>query len=66
MRNANLARIVNTLGKVVGIGFTFGGAIMLIYGASQREWLIAVPSFIVVVLGVLLLLARPYRPDLKM
>ena len=55
----------NALGRVVGVGFVLVGAVILIYGAVQRDWLIAVPGFVIAVLGILLMLARPYRSDTK-
>ena len=58
-------KVFNTLGKVVGVGFILVGVVVLISGAVQRDWLIGVAGFVVALLGVLLMLARPYRPDIK-
>ena len=58
-------KFFNAAGRIVAVGFVLGGAVILIYGAVQRDWLIAVPGFVVAVLGMLLMLARPYRPDTK-
>jgi 1,4-dihydroxy-2-naphthoate octaprenyltransferase len=58
-------KIFNALGKFIGVCFIFGGVVVLIFGAAQRDWLIGVPGLVVAVLGILLTLARPYRPDLK-
>jgi hypothetical protein len=56
-------KFFNALGKLVGVCFILGGIVILVFGATQRDWLIGVPGLIVAALGVLLLLARPYRPD---
>jgi len=58
-------RMFNALGKFIGVCFVLGGGVVMLFGASQRDWLIGVSGFIVAVLGVLLTLARPYRPDTK-
>ena len=55
--------VFNALGKFVGVCFTLVGVVVLIYGVAQRDWLFAVPGLVVTALGVLLTLARPYRPD---
>jgi hypothetical protein len=56
-------KILNAFGKVVGIGFILVGAVIVIYGMTQRDWLIGVPALVLAVLGVLLTLARPSRPE---
>lgn len=58
-------KILNALGKFVGVCFILGGVVVLLFGAAQRDWLIGAPGFVVAALGVLLTLARPYRPDTK-
>jgi hypothetical protein len=56
------SKIVNALGRVVGVGFVLVGAVVGIFGIVRQGWLIPVPGLVVAVLGVLMMLARPYRP----
>jgi len=58
-------KLLNALGKFAGICFILGGVAVLVFGAAQRDWLIGIPGFVVTVLGVLLTLARAYRPHAK-
>jgi len=58
-------KFFNAAGRAVGVGFVLVGAGILIYGVVQRDWLFAVPGFVIAVLGMLLMLARPYRPATK-
>ena len=42
----------------------FGGCIVALSALRSPDWLGVVMALIVVVLGLLLIRARPYRPDL--
>jgi hypothetical protein len=65
LRGPRFWKIFNALGRFVGLGFLVVGSILALWGLEQREWLIAVPGIVVAILGCLLLVARPYRPDRK-
>jgi hypothetical protein len=54
----------NVAGRLVGACFVLVGAIFVIYGMTSGGAMFAVPGLVVAVLGVLLVCARPYRPDL--
>ena len=65
----------NVLGRIIGVGFIFNGSVISIWGFSlivgndkhyeaTDKWLMACVPLLVVLLGILLLRARPYRPDL--
>ncbi len=41
----------NVLGRVVGLGFVVAGAVVLVFGATQRDWLIGISGSVVAVLG---------------
>jgi hypothetical protein len=56
-------KIFNALGRFVGAVFILVGSVILVSGAVQRDWIIASSGFVFVVLGVLLLFARPSYPD---
>ena len=56
-------RLFNIAGRIVGVWFFLGGLIFIIYGISAGGTLFIVPGLVVGVLGVLLFLAKPYRPD---
>jgi hypothetical protein len=59
-------KFFNAAARVVGAGFCLVGAIVGISGAASRDPLAGVMGLVVVVLGLLLLSARPYRPDLPL
>jgi hypothetical protein len=54
----------NFAGRLVGAWFVFGGVIFIIYGFASGGAEFVIPGLVVGVLGVLLILAKPYRPDL--
>ena len=54
--------VFNAAGRLVGASFTVVGLIIGGYGVSQSDWLIAASGSIVAVLGVVLLVGKPYRP----
>jgi hypothetical protein len=54
----------NALARVVGAGFMVVGSIVAVFGIGSRDGLTVVVALVVVPLGVLLVRARPYRPDL--
>lgn len=65
-------KLFNVLGRIVGVLFFAVGLTIGIYGfvslrSSQIQpfeaWLMIVLSLIVAVLGFLLIIARPYRPE---
>ena len=55
--------VFNLLGKVVGLCFALVGIISIIYGIASGGALYVVPGLVVGALGVLLFLAKPYRPS---
>ena len=56
--------VFNFLGRLVGAWFIFGGIIFIIYGFASGGAEFVIPGLVIGVLGVLLILAKPYRPDL--
>jgi hypothetical protein len=58
-------RLFNVLGRIVGVLFTLGGAIFIIYGLTSASALVAVVGLVVAVLGILLVFAKPFRPDFR-
>ncbi len=66
MSDSRKGRLVlfNFLGRFVGGWFVFGGVVFVIYGFASGGAEFVVPGLVVGVLGVLLILAKPYRPDL--
>jgi cytochrome c biogenesis protein CcdA len=68
MKNSGYWTVFNALGRIVGILFFIGGLIICAYGLiSLRNqqadaWLIIIVSLVVAVLGMLLAVAKPYRP----
>ena len=56
-------KIFNLLVRIVGGGFVAGGLILTIYAISSRDWIAVSLTTIVIVLGVLLLMAKPYNPN---
>jgi len=54
-------KIFNAVGRMVGAGFILVGAIVLI--SNVTNVLVIVTASIVIALGVLLLCAKPYRPN---
>jgi hypothetical protein len=59
--------LFNFLGKVVGIiffiGCGFGGVYQLKHRDPNLPWFIIPLCFILSILGLLMVFARPYRPD---
>jgi sugar phosphate permease len=53
----------NIAGKIVGVLFALFGIIFIVYGATSGGATFVIPGLIVAVLGILLVCARPYRPD---
>lgn len=53
--------LFNTLGRVVGVCFALVGLGFAVSGIMQRDWLVLGIGSVVAVLGVLLVVARPYR-----
>jgi hypothetical protein len=51
----------NVVGRVVGVGFILVGAIVLISNAT--DVIAVVAALITITFGVLLLFAKPYRPN---
>jgi hypothetical protein len=51
----------NAVGRVVGVGFILVGAIVLISNAT--DVIAVVAALITITFGVLLLFAKPYRPN---
>jgi hypothetical protein len=68
MKNSGYWKFFNALGRVVGFLFFIVGLIMGIYGLNLLKnqqadaWLIIVVSSVTAVLGILLLMAKPYQP----
>ena len=58
-------RFFNIAGRFVGTWFVVVGGILLYYAISHRDVLAIVLVSVCVVLGVLMLIAKPYRPDLR-
>lgn len=65
------AQRINALGRIIGIIFLIGGFVIGICGIaafsdakteSSDAWIVVIMSFIVAVLGVFLLKAKPYPP----
>jgi heme/copper-type cytochrome/quinol oxidase subunit 2 len=64
---------VNAVGKVIGCGFVLVGTILAMWGIktiigtsrydSTEITIVILSAIVVIVLGVLLLMARPYRPN---
>jgi hypothetical protein len=59
------SQLFNIAGRFVGAWFVLGGVIFIIYGVTNGGALYVVPGLVVAVLGILLICARPYRPDLR-
>jgi hypothetical protein len=57
-------RSFNVLGRFVGIWFIVLGGILFFYALSQGDWLAICFTALGPIFGVLLLCAKPYRPDL--
>ncbi|MEY2466911.1 MAG: hypothetical protein QOD03_1432, partial [Verrucomicrobiota bacterium] len=55
----------NLLGRVVGVGFVLIGSLFFLLGAVHGDWIMGSAGFLVAGLGVLLVLAKPYRPKSK-
>jgi hypothetical protein len=55
----------NIAGRLVGTGFVIVGGICFLYAISQGDVLAMVMTAVVAVLGILLIFAKPYRPDLS-
>jgi hypothetical protein len=55
----------NVAGRFVGAGFVIVGGIVFCYAVSQGDVLEMVVTGVVPVLGVLLICAKPYRPDIR-
>jgi len=73
---ASYWKIFNILARIVGGGFILNGSVISIWGfalvigkskdySSTDKWLIACVPLLVVLFGILLLRAQPYRPDLR-
>jgi uncharacterized membrane protein HdeD (DUF308 family) len=62
-----MVSLFNFLARVVGIIFFIGGCTMGIYGLTHHNndnpWFMIVLAFILAILGLLMVFARPYRPD---
>jgi len=56
--------LFNFLGRFVGAWFVFGGVIFIIYGFVSGGAEFVIPGLVVGILGVLLILAKPYCPSL--
>jgi uncharacterized membrane protein YhhN len=56
-------KLFNLAGRFVGVCFFLGGVVFIIYGVSAGGALFVIPGLVVAVLGVLLFIARPYRPQ---
>jgi hypothetical protein len=56
-------KVFNLLGRIVGGGFVVVGLILLMYAISSHDWIAVSATAIVIVLGVLLLMAKPYKPN---
>lgn len=55
----------NIVGRFVGIWFLVLGGILFLWTLTQKEWLaMCLTGFFGPVVGILLLCAKPYRPDL--
>src|SRR5579859_100489 len=59
--NSPYWKAFNVLARIVGVGFTLAGTIVLISGVVERDVLIAVAGFVVALLGVLVVAARPFH-----
>ena len=58
-------QLFNILGRIVGVLFVLVGGISFIHGLTSAGALIAVVGLVVAVLGILLVFAKPFRPDLR-
>ena len=62
-----MLNLFNFLGRLVGVVFFIGGSFMGIYGLTHSNqdnpWFMILLAFIVAVLGLLLIFARPYKPN---
>ena len=56
-------KLFNLAGRFVGVCFFLGGVVFIIYGVAAGGALFVIPGLVVAVLGVLLFIARPYRPQ---
>jgi peptidoglycan biosynthesis protein MviN/MurJ (putative lipid II flippase) len=56
-------KIFNVLGRIVGVGFVIGGLILAIYGLVSHDWLGVLMPSIMAILGILLIKAKPYKPN---
>ena len=55
-------KLFNFAGKFVGVCFFLWGVFFIFYGVAAGGALYVIPGLIGAVLGVLLFIARPYRP----
>lgn len=68
MKNSGYWKLFNALGRIVGFLFFIGGLIIGIYGLillrnpQTDAWLIIIISSVTVVLGILVMKAKPYQP----
>jgi hypothetical protein len=53
----------NFVGKIVGELFILFGTVFIIYGVTSNGAAFVITGLIVAVLGILLVCARPSRPD---
>ena len=56
---------LNALGQIVGVLFIVVGGILFLYVLSQGDLLAICFTALVPVLGILLLFAKPYRPNIR-
>jgi hypothetical protein len=55
----------NALGRAIAVAFVIGGLAVGSWSFTTKDWLATSAGFIVATCGVLLFVARPFRPDLK-
>jgi hypothetical protein len=58
-------RFFNFAGRLVGAWFIFGGVVFILYGFASGGIVFIIPGLITTVFGILLIFAKPYRPDLR-
>jgi hypothetical protein len=58
-------QLFNFFGRLVGIWFLVLGGILFLGALFQKDWLVICFAAVFPICGVLLISAKPYRPDLR-
>jgi len=64
-RETNYWRFFNVIGRFVGIWFLILGGGLFAWTLTQGDWLVICFTALAPIFGILLLCAKPFRPDLE-